>query len=261
MTVDRLRAALSPIIIVVAFLAAWQWGIFHSIFSIPEFAVPLPTSIVDVLSREFGEFSTAFEQSASAFVLGWILGNGAGFGAAVLCLGLKQSTRDSVSRALGSLQALPMVATAPIIALWTDSSLGLKVTTVVIMVFPQMLVYSLRGLSSTDRSVIDLALSYDASGTQTFRMFRLPTAIPHIFTGLKYSIVLALVGVVVCEIIRTADGLGYLIHDALQSFSAPTAWGSVVIISLIGIVSYLILAILEPIIAPWTFQHRDRAAS
>lgn len=250
----RMRTIAAPALLFALFLALWQGHVFNDIFGLEEFAIPLPDQIVSAAGDSGESLRSAFGETFVSVVLGFCLGNALGLLLALGLLTLPAALARRVGGVFGSIQALPIIALAPLVALWIDSSTWFKATTVVIMVFPAMVVYAYRGLTSVDPTALELARSYDASGWQVFRMIRLPSAVPHIFTALRYSVVLALIGVVVCEILRSADGLGYEIHDALQRFETPRAWAAVVILALAGVLGYSLLLLIERLLVPWSFR-------
>lgn len=251
----RVRVVLAPAIFFALVVALWQASVFNDLFGIERFAVPLPDEILSAAADESGELSSAFGQTFAAVVLGYALGNSVGF---VLALGLLRLP-DAIAQRAGavgaSVQALPIVATAPLISLWVENPTWFKASVVTVMSFPSMLVFAYRGMTSIDPRALELAASYDASRWQVLTALRLPTAIPHIFTALKYTVVLALVGVVVSEILVSQDGLGILIEDSLQKFNTPEAWAAVGILGLTGVGMYVALVGLERGLFPWAARH------
>jgi NitT/TauT family transport system permease protein len=249
------RNLLAPTIFFVAVVALWQESVFNDLFGLETFAVPLPGDILSAASEERGELAQAFKQTFSAVLLGFALGNAVGFLLAVVLLALPGGAARRASATAAAVQALPIVATAPLVALWIPQSpLWFKAVVVTIMAFPSMLVFAYRGMTSVDPRALELAASYNASPWQVLTMLRLPTAVPHLFTALKYTAVLALIGVVVSEILRANDGLGYHIHFALQRFQTAEAWAAVGILALAGILSYLFLVAFERIVFPWSVR-------
>ncbi|MGP3968315.1 ABC transporter permease [Streptomyces sp. 6N223] len=254
MSAARIRSVVAPGAFLVVFFTLWQVSFFNAVFALPEYAVPLPDQIAEAMMETRGDLGVAFVETFRAVGAGWALGNLLGFALALALLFLPPRVAGPVGGFFAAFQSLPIIALAPLVALWIDSHTWFKATTVVIMVFPQMLVYAFRGLTGIQPAAMDLARSCDASWSQVFRFFRLPLALPHVFTSLRYSVVLALIGTVVCEILRSADGLGYHIHDALQRFDAPGAWGAVAILGLSGVTGYASLLLFERLVAPWAFK-------
>jgi NitT/TauT family transport system permease protein len=76
--------------------------------------------------------------------------------------------------------------------------------------------------------------------------------VPFIFSGLKAAIALAVVGAVVAEFVNADRGLGYLIVTATAFFKVPTAWGALILLSLMGIVLFQAIVIVERVFFPWS---------
>jgi NitT/TauT family transport system permease protein len=249
-----LRNLLAPAIFFVTIVALWQARVFNDLFGLETFAVPLPADIVSAASEDSEELGEAFKQTFSAVFLGYALGNSLGFVLALVLLALPAGFARGASATGAAVQALPIVATAPLVSLWIPSPLWFKAVVVTIMAFPSMLVFAYRGMTSVDPRALELAASYNASPGQVLTMLRLPAAVPHLFTALKYTAVLALIGVVVSEILRANDGLGFQIHEALQQFQTAEAWAAVGILALAGILSYLLLVVFERVVFPWSVR-------
>jgi NitT/TauT family transport system permease protein len=96
-----------------------------------------------------------------------------------------------------------------------------------------------------------LARSMGASGWQTFWKFRLPQALPSIFAGLKLATVLSVIGAIVAEFIGADKGLGYLILVAGANFDITRQFASIILITLIGVIFFVVLEQLERVLIPW----------
>jgi len=247
----RVRNVVAPALFFAVFVALWQAHVFNDLLGLATYAVPLPAEIAEAAWEGREELLRSFGQTFAAVLLGYALGNGLGF---VLALGLLALPEDGARRAgavFGAFQALPIIAIAPLVALWIADTLWFKALVVTIMTFPSMLVYAWRGMSGVPEPALELMASYRASTWQVLRGLRIPSAVPQVFTALKYTTVLALIGVVVCEILKSHDGLGYEIHDALQMFSTARAWAAVGVLALVGIVNYSLLVVVERLLFPW----------
>lgn len=250
-TAARVRNVAAPLAVFVVFVALWQAQVFNDLLGLETFAIPLPDQIVEAAGDKADSLWSAFGQTFTAVLLGYALGNGLGFLLALLLLALPPGAARRTGAVFTAFQALPIIAIAPLVALWVPESLWFKAVVVTIMVFPSMLVYAWRGMSGVPPEALELMASYRASTWQVLSGLRVPSAVPQIFTALKYTTVLALIGVVVCEILKSHDGLGYEIHDALQKFSTPLAWAAVAILALVGITTYTLLVLAERVLFPW----------
>ena len=83
---------------------------------------------------------------------------------------------------------------------------------------------------------------------------RLPYAIPFIFSGLKAAITLSVVGAVVAEFVNADRGLGYLIVTSTAFFQVATAWAALIVLSIIGIVLFQVVVIVERVFFPWALR-------
>jgi ABC-type nitrate/sulfonate/bicarbonate transport system permease component len=216
--------------------------------------VPLPDDIVKALGDHKRELARAFGETFGPAAVGYVGGNLVGFVIAMGLVALPAPAARRASAAGAAFAALPIMAIAPIVALWIESFLWFKAVTVTIIVFPSMLVYAYRGMTNCDGTALELMDSYRASAWQVFRVLRLPSAVPQVFTALKYTTVLTLVATVICEVLKSQDGLGAAIHESLTSFSTAQAWAAVVLLSVTGILAYALLVALERVAFPWALR-------
>ena len=86
------------------------------------------------------------------------------------------------------------------------------------------------GLAAVPAPLMDLIRSLSASTLQTFMKIRFPTAMPHIFVGLKIAITFAVIGAVIGEFVSSEDGLGYLILVSTSQSRTPLAFGALVLL-------------------------------
>jgi NitT/TauT family transport system permease protein len=113
-------------------------------------------------------------------------------------------------------------------------------------------------LTSIDNLSMELMRSYAASQLQIFTKLRLPSALPYIFSALKVSTTLSMIGAVVSEYFGgSRQGLGYQIRDYAALFQYPEAWSAIIVASLFGILFYLLVSIVERAIMPWHVSFRE----
>lgn len=257
-TWPQVRAVLAPGLLLVLVLGLWQARVFHDLFGLKTFIVPLPTDVVSAFSDQADALLAASRQTFLAALIGYVAGNTLGFLTALFLLRLPIRIGTQIGVVVASIQALPIVGIAPIISFWVTDPLWFKIVTIVIVTFPSMMIYAYRGLTSVRPDALDLMHSYGASGLQITHRVRIPGAVPQLFTALRYTSVLAVLATIVCEVLQTRDGLGYLLANTLQSFNASGAWAAVAILAIVGIVIYSLLVLLERVRFPWALR-RDGA--
>jgi NitT/TauT family transport system permease protein len=92
-----------------------------------------------------------------------------------------------------------------------------------------------------------------------FWKIRLPQALPHIFTGLKVGAALAATAAVVAEFVASDRGLGYLLLQYNGQLDTPMVFATIVILSLIGLVVYYVVEVVERLAIPWHVSQQATA--
>jgi NitT/TauT family transport system permease protein len=215
-------------------LAIWEVAVRW--LHVPDFILPAPSAISMSLyyglkSGLFVEhfFVTAF-QTLTGFLLAAFFG--IGIGALVAQFRIVERT---IYPWLVALQTLPKIAIAPLIIIWAGYGIQSKIVIVTLVALFPILVNTIVGLKSCDPGKLDLMRSLGASGWQTFRLVRLPNALPFIFAGLNVAIVLAILGSIVGEFVGSKAGLGNLILEANFQFNVAQMFAILVILGVFGV--------------------------
>src|SRR6185437_4857765 len=140
---------------------------------------------------------------------------------------------------------------APILLIWFGYGLVPKILIAFLVAFFPIVVNTASGLISVEPELLDLGRSLEASRWQTFWKFRVPTALPDLFSGMKIAITLAVIGAVIGEFVGGNRGLGYLIIIANQELDSPLAFAAILILSVGGIILFGIIELLERMFVPW----------
>ena len=238
--------------VVVFVLGIAIWEAIVRGFHIQNFLLPAPSDIASTLAEDGGELWNAafftFREALGGFVLGCSLG----FLAAVVIArwGLLRTAVMPYAIAAG---AIPIIAFAPITNTWFGvTGMTSKIVIAAILCFFPMLVNTMRGLTSVPPSAIELMRSYAADELTVFRRVRLPNALPYIFSGLKVATVLAMIGAIVGDYFGGApDALGVQIRRWVGIFAFDQAWAAIVLASVLGIVFYGAVALVERLEMSW----------
>ena len=116
--------------------------------------------------------------------------------------------RRAVEPLLVTSQTIPIVAIAPLFVIWFGFGLLPKVVIVVLVTFFPVTVALLDGFGRVDPEATTLLRSLGATSRQTFRFLRWPSALPSLFTGLRISVVYAVIGAIFGEYVGATNGLG-----------------------------------------------------
>jgi NitT/TauT family transport system permease protein len=151
-----------------------------------------------------------------------------------------------VSPYLVAAQAVPILALAPLLALWFGPGLLAKVFICGLIVFFPVAIATMVGIRSVDRGLLELAASLRATRRQVLTTIEIPAALPAILGGLRVGVTLAVVGAIVGEWAGADQGLGVLINLARGSlFDYPLMFATLVTIALLGIACYVVVVLVE----------------
>jgi putative riboflavin transport system permease protein len=240
------RSVWLPVVASLAvFLIAWRLAVVVTGF--PEYILPTPESVLGrwVTAMLDGIIEPHLAATLVEVFLGLLVG--AAFGL-VIGYGLARSqlVERLLSPYLVAAQATPILALAPLIALWFGPGLLGKVLICAVIVFFPVAVSTMVGIRSVDAGLLELGRALRATPRQVLTTLEIPAALPSIFGGLRVGVTLAVVGAIVAEWAGAERGLGVLINLARGSlFDIPLMFATLLTIALVGISLYLVVVALE----------------
>ena len=243
-----LKSILGSTATLIALVIVWELLVRH--FQIPAWLLPSPSLIGQAMlewrSELIGHSMVTLYETLVGFALAIAIS--IPLAVAVVYSPILQNTIYPI---LLALQSMPKVAIAPLLALWIGFGTLPKIVVVFLVCFFPIIVATTSGLTAVPSSLMDLIRSLSASSLQTFVKIRFPTAMPHIFVGLKIAITFAVIGAVIGEFVGSENGLGYLILVSTSQSRTPLAFGSLVLLTIMSIVLYYGIALIERIAVPW----------
>jgi NitT/TauT family transport system permease protein len=238
-------AALSILAALVGFVLLWQVVVVVS--GLPSFILPTPGEVVGrwFVAWTAGTIQPHLGATLVEVALGFLVGAGS---ALVVGYGLARSAvvERLLSPYLVAAQATPILALAPLIALWFGPGLLGKVIICSLIVFFPVAVATMVGIRSVDARLLELGRSLRATRRQVLTTLEVPAAMPSILGGMRVGVTLAVVGAIVGEWAGAEKGLGVLINLARGSlFDTPLMFATLLTIALVGIVLYLAVVLVE----------------
>jgi NitT/TauT family transport system permease protein len=247
-TESTLKAVAGATLTLIALVALWEF--LAREFQIPSWLLPAPgligESMLEWRSELLGHSLVTLYETLVGFALAIAIS--IPLAVAVVYSPLLQNTIYPI---LLALQSMPKVAIAPLLALWIGFGTLPKIVVVFLVCFFPIIVATTSGLTAVPSSLMDLIRSLSATSVQTFVKIRFPTAMPHIFVGLKIAITFAVIGAVIGEFVGSENGLGYLILVSTSQSRTPLAFGSLVLLTIMSIVLYYAIALIERVVVPW----------
>lgn len=243
---------LSPILVTIGLAVAWELSV--DFFKIPIYLFPAPSDILTACRDNFALLLRETWVTTVEILLGYALSILIGI---PLALGIFHWPvfSKSIYPLMVSTQAMPKVAIAPLFVVWFGFGLVPKILIAFLIAFFPIVLNTVMGLSAIEQEKIFLARSMGLSSFATFRLIRLPNALPSIFAGLKISITLAVVGAVVGEFVGGDAGLGYQLMIANGNMNTPLLFAGVLALTILGLALYGAVELLEKLAMP----HRERA--
>lgn len=159
--------------------------------------------------------------------------------------------RRAVEPILVTSQTIPVVALAPLLLLWFGFGLAPKVLIVVLVTFFPIVVALLDGFGRTSPDATDLMRSYGARDGMTFRKLRWPSALPDFFTGLRISVVYAVIGAVFGEYVGAREGLGIWMQLSQNSFRTDLVFAAILLTSALSLALYALVGVVRRMVTPW----------
>ncbi len=183
----------------------------------------------------------------AAFVLGYLIAK-------------SRALASILTPYLVALQAVPIVAIAPLLIIWFGPGTTSKVIICALLVFFPMLVNTVVGMRSIPTELRDLMRALEASPLQTFWYLELPAALPVVLGGLKISATLSVIGAVVGEFVSASAGLGYLINFGRGTYDTPLVIAAVFTLTGLALTLYGLAAALERSLLRWQRAHAQQVA-
>lgn len=214
-------------------------AVLKGAFPIPDLIVPHPA---DIVSRFFqsvgsaqviGDLGITVTESLSGFAIAFVL-------TMLLGYGIAKSRRVSRLLMPGLVVAntIPSVALAPFLVLWFGFGLAPRIVTSIIVIFFPMLINNIAAIRFADERLANLKRFYHPGPLKAFRLFELPAALPMVFSGVKVSITLSVIGAVVGEFVSGSEGLGALVSRAKANFDIELMFVGLIWLALLGLAYY-----------------------
>ena len=230
-------------------LGYWAWSSRADSFYFP----PLPeiaTTFADtwLFERVPVDLLPSVSRLAAGYVLAVVVGVVAG-----MALGLSRPARLASEPVVEFLRALPAPALIPFALLLFGTGTTSKVFIIALGAVWPILLNTIDGVRGLESQQLDMARSYRIPPRETLLHIILPAASPRIFAGMRTSLSIAIILMVISEMVASDNGLGYFILQSQRGFEIPEMWTGIVVIGVLGyVLNWLFLRVEARVL----FWHR-----
>jgi ABC-type nitrate/sulfonate/bicarbonate transport system permease component len=239
----------AEILVPVAILIAWQLWTAHA--HQPRFP-RLSTILVQFremwLFSQFGEHVVpSLERIGAGFAIGTVIGVALG-----IPLGLSAPLRRAATPHLEYWRAMPPPALLPISVILAHS-IGnrQKISFIAFFCIFPVLLNTIDGIRSIDPTLVDTARSYGIPRGERIRRIVLPAAFPQIVAGMRNSLALAVIMMVLTEYFSSTNGVGYVLLISKNTFQLVPMWAAIVLIGVLGYLLNVLFLLLERRVLAW----------
>jgi NitT/TauT family transport system permease protein len=240
---------LLPLFIVTVLLLGWEAMV--RINGIPHYILPAPSLVLQTLLKNWSNLAPALWftvkltlMALGAAVIGGVL--------IAMAFALSKWVEIALFPIAVVLQVTPIVAIAPLILIYVDSTTSALLICAWIVAFFPILSNTVIGLKSADSNLRDLYQLYGATPWQRFRWLLVPSALPYFLGGLKIAGGLSLIGAVVAEFTAGAagreTGLASRILESSFRTEIPMMFAALLLVSLLGVVIFIAFAALAKLL-------------
>lgn len=242
----RLAPWLVPLALLVAWQASAQWG-WLSNRILP---APLDVARSAIELARSGELWRHVAVSTWRALLGFAIGGALGLALGLLT-GTFRTAETLLDTTLQMIRNIPVLALIPLVILWFGIDESAKLFLVSLGVFFPIYLNTCHGIRSVDPALVEMARSYGLSRAQLYREVILPGALPQILVGVRFSLGLMWVTLIVAETVSAQAGIGYMTMNAREFLQTDVVLLGILLYALLGKLADLLSRALERFWLRW----------
>ena len=214
--------------------------------------LPAPTTVISAAIKlgQSGELATHFKISASRALTGFAIGGSIGF-IFGLVNGLFRVSEKIFDTTLQMWRNIPNLALIPLVILWFGIGEEAKLFLVSSGVLFPIYINTFHGIRSIDSGLIEMGKVYGLNPAELFWNIILPGALPSILVGVRFSLGIMWLSLIVAETIAADSGIGYMATSAREFMQTDVVVFSILIYASFGKLADVIVRTLEGVCLNW----------
>jgi NitT/TauT family transport system permease protein len=238
----------APVLGVLVVLIVWE--AWTSVASVPTFIMPAPSRVVVRLWADMptlvGQLGWTLFEAATGLLLGVLVGVA---GATLMAHSLL-AERALLPLAV-VIKVTPTIAIVPILVSWMGHNLGPKVAVAALATFFPVLINAITGFRAFDPNTFEFLQSVGATKREIYHRLRWHAALPYLFSALKVSINLSLIGAIVGEWFGAEVGIGKIIRQTGLKMDMTGMFAAIVLLIAAGVLLMVVVGWLERRVLFW----------
>jgi sulfonate transport system permease protein len=239
-TAMNLRPWAIPVLLLMSWQLFTKWGLISAR------VLPAPTEVlaafIDLLKT--GELIHHVWVSLWRALTGFAIGGSIGFIFGLLN-GLFRPAEMTFDTSIQMLRNIPHLALVPLVILWFGIGEEAKIFLVAVAVLFPVYLNTFHGIKNVDKGLMEMGKTYGLSGWSLFSQVIFPGALSSILVGVRYSLGVMWITLIVAETISSTSGIGYMAMTAREFYQMNVIVLAILMYALLGKVSDMIARFME----------------
>jgi len=222
------------------------------------FFVPTPGRLAETFfnvwvgERFFSDVVPSVGRLLLGLTIAIVLGVGLG-----LAIGLTRPLRWLLEPLLEFIRAIPSTILIPVLLLLIGINDAMKITVIVVGCLWAVLINTIEGVRSLDDVLTNTARVFGVVGTLRLTRLVIPGAMPHIIVGIRHSLAVGLILMVVSEMFASTDGIGHAIINFQNRVAIPEMWSGIMLLGIIGVLLAVAFQAIEKRVLRWYYGLKE----
>ena len=249
----RILRAWPVVAFFIAFFVFWERAIDW--FGVQAFILPKPSTILvkslPDLPRLLQYTAVTGVESLTGYAVALIIAVPLG-----LAVAFSSILRRTIYPFCVAIEMTPKIAFAPLFISWLGFGMLPKVIIVFLVCFFPIVLNAVLAFGSLNEELTGFLRATGAGSWRSFRMVRLPAALPQCFVGFKYAAINATVGATIGEFIGSDQGLGFYISIQTGNMRPDLAFAGIFLLTILGLALFGVVTLAERMLIPWHISLR-----
>jgi len=245
---------LSPAILLCVLVGLWEFSVRSGM--VREYILPAPSRILQDFLPSLRVMGVHIQATLAEAFTGFAIATALSVVLAVL-MDLSPVLRKAVYPLLLVSQTVPLIALAPLFAIWFGLGILPKIVIVVLVCFFPIVVGLYDGIASVDTDLMDLMRTMKATPLQIYRHVKLPAAMTGFFSGMRIAATYSIMGAVIGEWMGGSAGLGIYMMRARSSFNLVHLFDAILVIVALSLLAFYAIDRLQGVLMPWSRRNES----